>query len=144
MRLKEKTERLATLLAAYIKEDMDSLKRSGIEEEYDEREQLLQEIRELKNEAENVKKEKKADKAAKKEKEECQGEEIRRKAMEGMTKNPTPTKKAKFDVGDYLERKADIEERRLSLEEKKQEAEREERRVSWRPFSNSVTNSQMK
>ena len=61
------------------------LYRSGTEEEFTEREQLLQEVREIKEESETAKKEKRLDIAAKKEKEESQGEEIRRIAMEGMT-----------------------------------------------------------
>ena len=45
-----------------------------------------------------------------------------------ISEETTPPKKAKFDIGAYLERKADLEEKRLELEEKKLNAEKAERR----------------
>ena len=50
-----------------------------------EREQLLQEMRDLKEEAEDVRKDRKVNVKQKVKETECQGEEVRRKAMEGMS-----------------------------------------------------------
>ncbi|XP_064652975.1 uncharacterized protein LOC135503351 [Lineus longissimus] len=109
---------------------MEALRKSGIEEEYNEREQLLQEIRELKEEADTVKKDKKVEDKRKREKEENEGEAIRLKAMEGMNKpEVTPTKKAKFDVGEYLTKKLELETRRFEAEKEKMAAEAQEKRA---------------
>lgn len=73
-------KRFKDLMKAFKSEEMESLRASGTDEEYREREQLLTELRELEEEDERQKEEKtKAEKLK-----EEQGKELRQKAMQRL------------------------------------------------------------
>ncbi|KAJ3193963.1 hypothetical protein HDU67_004932 [Dinochytrium kinnereticum] len=74
---------------------MESLRASGVEEEYTERDQLLGDIFQMMEEFDSVKKEKTAKEKKKADEKEEKGQDIRLAAMEGLV-----TKKAKSESGD--------------------------------------------
>eukprot|EP00033_Pygsuia_biforma_P004010 GCRY01004392.1.p1 GENE.GCRY01004392.1~~GCRY01004392.1.p1 ORF type:complete len:239 (-),score=48.15 GCRY01004392.1:1345-2061(-) len=122
-------KRVTLLLNSRKKEEMVNLKSSGTEEEYQEREQLLDEILEL----EKLGKETTESKKKKTEEQNRQGEAIRNAALTslGEDKNEPPKKKRKSDKDSllkaYLEvnaSKIEIEQKRIEFEQQQLQAEK--------------------
>ncbi|CAC5422460.1 unnamed protein product [Mytilus coruscus] len=141
-------ERTQLLLQQFQKENYEALKRSGTEEEYTEKQQLLQEIQSL---AEEDKEQK--EKAQQKDKDEHSAKLIRKRAMEALTPvkisndgegvTVTPSKitkiKGNASIMSYIKEKCDVEKdikmaevnlrkEELKLERERFEMEREERK----------------
>ncbi|XP_076092393.1 uncharacterized protein LOC143063862 [Mytilus galloprovincialis] len=142
-------ERTQLLLQQFQKENYEALKRSGTEEEYTEKQQLLQEIQSLAEEEDKEQKEK----AQQKDKDEHSAKLIRKRAMEALTPvkisndsegvTVTPSKITKIkgneSIMSYLKEKCDVEKdikmeevsirkEELKLERERFELEREERK----------------
>ncbi|XP_071162592.1 MAP7 domain-containing protein 2-like [Mytilus edulis] len=126
-------ERTHLLIDQHKKSNADSLKSSGIDEEYGEKETLLDEILSLVEDEEKQKEKQKE----KKETEENRGKEIRKRAMENLTpkkgdddsNDATPSKRnSSGNIVGYLKEKndADLIYRRQELEVKKQQLQLEE------------------
>ncbi|XP_076082240.1 uncharacterized protein LOC143052943 [Mytilus galloprovincialis] len=126
-------ERTHLLIYQHKKSNADSLKSSGIDEEYGEKETLLDEILSLVEDEEKQKEKQKE----KKETEENRGKEIRKRAMENLTpkkgdddsNDATPSKRnSSGNIVGYLKEKNDAEliYRRQELEVKKQQLQLEE------------------
>ncbi len=97
-------DRMKTLLKAHRKAEMQSLKASGTEEEFTERDALLTEVNELCTEAAKVKEGKKEAQEDEKKKEE-QGKDIREAAMQSLKR---PGKQAIRTVLEYSMKKYGI------------------------------------
>ena len=138
-------DRLKILINAFKKDTLASLKASGTEEEYSERDQLLTKVVELMEEKENVAKETEKKEYAKEE----QGVDIRRISMQKLSKKTTgdsdseskgvspPINKKKVVQGyveylrekDEADRKLKEEELKLKQEQLELEKKREEQRM---------------
>ncbi|XP_068726822.1 plasminogen-binding protein PgbA-like isoform X2 [Montipora capricornis] len=119
-------ERLARLIEKNEQDDKKSLKKSGTEEEYSELSQLLQDISTYRRDMEENKAKTAKEKEQKKKKEredKKMGEEIRKKAMEGLASSKrgkvTRKRATRLSAVQMLEqkneRRADLKERELKL-----------------------------
>ncbi|XP_068743269.1 DNA ligase 1-like isoform X2 [Montipora capricornis] len=119
-------ERLARLIEKNEQDDKKSLKKSGTEEEYSELSQLLQDISTYRRDMEENKAKTSKEKEQKKKKEredKKMGEEIRKKAMEGLASSKrgkvTRKRATRLSAVQMLEqkneRRADLKERELKL-----------------------------
>ncbi|KAI8830976.1 hypothetical protein BC829DRAFT_423334 [Chytridium lagenaria] len=126
--------RFDTLVDSFKKEEMDSLRASGTDEEYEEKERLLTDILEMMEFHDLEKAEKNEKERAEAQKKEARGEAIVRAASMGLVKTSGKGKRGNNGDtemgGDALrgeKKKLGLEEKRLGLEEKKLEELKAER-----------------
>ncbi|XP_064617313.1 uncharacterized protein LOC135481418 [Liolophura sinensis] len=135
---------MKTLLKAHRRAEMMSLKASGTDEEYTERDVLLTDVDEMEREAAKCKEEKKGAQSAEKQKEE-QGKEIREAAMQSLKRSgenagqddaasPKKRRSGRTDFTTYFEmlreknnKDAELKAKQLELEKEKFDLERRER-----------------
>lgn len=129
--------RYAHLKKIYLKEQMDQLRRSGTEEEYSEREQLLQDLLDLEKAARSENDNRHKERAAAEQRLEDQGARLRSVATYGRQRSsesesqegqppavaPTPKRRRSAAADDYLDfRKASFE---VQMEERRKDREHE-------------------
>jgi hypothetical protein len=139
-------DRVTHLMKKFRADEMASLRASGTEEDYDEREQLLTELKDILDELKHEKENKKDSERKKEKEQESQGKELRVNAMQGLLKRKennssdedeeklTPPSKKKRSINQkqeilqYLREKNEKErvmrERELEVERMRIEAEK--------------------
>ncbi|XP_065199100.1 trichohyalin-like [Sycon ciliatum] len=155
-------DRIKDLIKEFIRNDNKERVKTGVEEEYSERAQLLSELRELyqgeedkKEETAKAKKRKDADTTmAKDMREACMetyAQSKKRVTQDGEEENEEkkPTKRRRMDVAEEVRKRTALKERELNLREKeynlakeKQDVELEERRMFMRFMMEKERNNQ--